>query len=81
MTTVLCSFLAMSRCVHTMSNVAALSSPVLISSMKVAYFMPNSMSPVVTRRRSPPDTPRFNALPITVSRHVCRPSCSTTTSG
>jgi hypothetical protein len=34
-----------------MSNVAALSSPELISSIIFTYVLPNSISPVVTRFR------------------------------
>ncbi|KAE9033764.1 hypothetical protein PR001_g10017 [Phytophthora rubi] len=76
MTTVFCCFVAISLCLDTMSNAVALSRPVVTSSMKVANFVPNSISPVVTRLRSPPDTPRLQSLPIFVSRQVFSPSCS-----
>ncbi|KAG4223254.1 hypothetical protein PC116_g28278 [Phytophthora cactorum] len=49
-----------------MSNVAALSSPVLISSIIITYLLPKDNSPVVTRLRSPPDTPRSMASPTIV---------------
>ncbi|KAE9143470.1 hypothetical protein PF006_g11511 [Phytophthora fragariae] len=81
MTTVFCSLCAILRCVLMMSYVAALSRPVLISSMSDTNFMPNSISPVVTRLRSPPETPRIMASPTIVSWQFCSPSCWMITSG
>ncbi|KAE9278012.1 hypothetical protein PF001_g25370 [Phytophthora fragariae] len=81
MTTVLRNFLAMLRCVVIMSKVAALSRPVLISSIIMTNLLPNSISPVVTRLRSPPDTPRVMASPTMVFWQLSRPSCWMTMSG
>ncbi|ETI30029.1 hypothetical protein F443_22850 [Phytophthora nicotianae P1569] len=57
-----------------MSNVAALSRPVEISSHRNRLWPPTSTSPTVTRLRSPPLTPRSSALPTTVSAQFSRPS-------
>ncbi|DAZ97777.1 TPA: hypothetical protein N0F65_009523 [Lagenidium giganteum] len=63
-----------------MSNVAALSRPVEISSHKNKLWPPTNISPTVTRLRSPPDTPRSSASPTTVSEQFVRPRMCTNSS-
>ncbi|KAF1777693.1 hypothetical protein GQ600_17527 [Phytophthora cactorum] len=55
------------------SKVAALSRPVEISSHRNKLWPPTSTSPIVTRLRSPPLTPRSSASPTTVSAHSSMP--------
>eukprot|EP00968_Pinguiococcus_pyrenoidosus_P010081 scaffold802_cov280-Pinguiococcus_pyrenoidosus.AAC.2 len=57
-----------------MSYVVAASRPVEISSAKTAPNSPQNISPVVTRLRWPPDTPRMRLFPMMVCSQVVRPS-------
>ena len=53
----------------TMLNVTAASKPVLISSMQNTRALVTSVSAIVTRFFSPPDTPLTKSSPIIVSMH------------